>query len=126
LRSNAHAGVYRETAEFVAQHLFGVKTLEQTAPNKGAQDAAAQGGLHLGHGFRIHPAGGVEDHTRPAGLSVSISSALAHRVRKHAIDCADVEVNMLVQAGAQGVDEGDCDYVQSGLDKSSKLSTAAL
>jgi hypothetical protein len=99
-----------------------------------AQDAAAQGGLHWGHGFRIHTGGGVEDHTRPAGLirglrtglSVSISSALAHRFRNHAIDCADVEVNMLVQAGAQAVDEGDCDYVQSCLDKSSKLSTAAL
>ena len=51
---------------------------------------------------------------------------LAHRFHKHAIACADVEVNMLVQAGAEAVDEGDCDYVQSCLDKSSKLSTAAV
>jgi len=86
----------------------------------------------LGHGFRIHPGGGVEDHTRPAGLirglrtGLSVSSALAHRFRNHAIDCADVEVNMLVQAGAQAVDEGDSDYVQSCLEKSSKLSTAAV
>jgi len=75
----------------------------------------------LGHGFRIHPGGGVEDHTRPAGLirglrtGLSVSCALAHRFHKHTIDCADVEVNMLVQAGAEAVDEGDCADVQSCL-----------
>ena len=75
-----------------------------------AQDAAAQGGLHLGHGFRIHAGGGVEDHTRPAGLitglSVGINIApLARHFLKHAVDCANVEVHMLIEAGAKPVDE---------------------
>jgi hypothetical protein len=33
---------------------------------------------------------------------------------------------MLVQAGAEAVDEGDCADVHSCLDKSSKFSTAAV
>jgi len=59
------------------EHLAdGLETLKQTAPNKGAQDAAAQGGLHLVHGFRIHAGGGVEDHTRPAGLITGLITGL--------------------------------------------------
>ncbi len=65
----------------------------------------------------------MEDDTRRVGLirglrtglSVRISIALARHFLKHAIDCADVEVNMLVQAGAKAVDEGDCADVQSCL-----------
>jgi len=64
----------------------------------------------------------VEDDTRRvglrAGLRVCISFAriaLAHHFFKHAIDCADVKVHMLVQAGAKAVDEGDCTDVQAGL-----------
>ena len=72
----AHAGVYRETAVLVAQHLFGLETLEQTTPNKGAQDAPAQAGLHLVHGMRIHAGGRVEDDTQQGGLIVGITLAL--------------------------------------------------
>ena len=64
---NANAGVYRETAVLVAQHLFGLETLEQTAPDKGAQDAPAQAGLRLAHGMRIHGGGRVEVDTRRLG-----------------------------------------------------------
>jgi hypothetical protein len=46
------------------------------------------------------------------GLNVRISSALARHFLKHPIDCADVEVNVFVQAGAKAVDEGDCADVQ--------------
>jgi hypothetical protein len=63
----------------VRQHLFGLKTLEQTAPNKGAQDAFAQAGLHLGHGIRIHDGGRVEDDTVTTPL-------LARHRLKHPID----------------------------------------
>ena len=35
-----------------------------------------------------------------------------HLLLKHAIDCANVEVHMLIKAGAKPVDEGHCDYVQ--------------
>ena len=37
---------------------------------------------------------------------------LARHFLKHAIDCADVEVHMLIEAGAEAVDEGDCANVQ--------------
>ena len=105
----------------VRQHLFGLKTLKQTAPHKGAQDAFAQGGLHLSHGICTHPSGQVENDTRRAGLitnlitgwRVRISIALASLVLKHAIDCADVEVHMLVQAGTEAVNEGNCANVQA-------------
>ena len=85
----------------VGQHLLGLETLQQTPPNKGAQDAFTQAGLRLGHDIRIHAGGRVEDDTRRVGLirglrtglSVRISIALARHFLKHAIDCADVEVN---------------------------------
>ena len=74
VRCYANAGVYRETAVAVGQHLFGLETLEQTTPNKGAQDAPAQAGLHLAHGIRIririHAGGRVEVDTRRAGLEL--------------------------------------------------------
>ena len=54
MRFDAHAGVHREAAMFVAQHLFGLKALQQAPAHEGAQDAAAQGGLHLGHGGLIN------------------------------------------------------------------------
>jgi len=38
---------------------------QQTPPDKGAQDALAQGGLHLEHGITINATGRVEDDTRP-------------------------------------------------------------
>ncbi len=79
LRSNTHAGVYRETAVLVAQNLFGLKTLEQTASNKGTQDASAQCGLHLVHGSRIHAGGRVEDHTRPADLIIGLITGFQMR-----------------------------------------------
>ena len=58
----------------------------------------------------------MEDDTRRTGLrtglSLSVSTALARHFLKHAIDCADVEVHMLIEAGAKAVDEGDCADVQ--------------
>ena len=48
----------------VAQHLFDLETLQQAPPDKGAQDAAVQAGLHLAHGMRIHGGGWVEFDTR--------------------------------------------------------------
>ena len=47
------------------------------------------------------------------GLRVRI--ALARHFLKHPIDCADVEVNVFVQAGAKAMDEGDCADVQGCL-----------
>lgn len=73
-------------------------------------------GLHLGHGIRIHAGGRVEDDARRAGLITSlitgwfvpISIALARHFLKHAIDHANVEVNVFIEAGAKAVYEGDC------------------
>ena len=61
LSCHANAGIYRETAVVVAQHLFDLETLEQTTPNKGAQDAPAHAGLRLAQGSRIHGGGRVEE-----------------------------------------------------------------
>ena len=54
---------------FVGQHLFGIDALDQPTPDKGAQDAATQIGLHLGHGSLIDSTGRVEDDAQraPAG-----------------------------------------------------------
>ena len=101
----------------VAQHLLGLETPQQTAPHKGTQDAPTQAGLRLGYGLRSHAGGGVEDDARRAGLhtGLRVRIALARHFIKHPIDCANVEMNMLVQAGAEPVDEGDCADVQGCL-----------
>jgi hypothetical protein len=64
--------------------------------------------------MRIHGGGWVEDDAQRAGLIVSISTITprARHFLKHAIDCADVKVHMLIEAGAEPVDEGDCANVQ--------------
>jgi len=41
--------------------------------------------------------------------------ALARYFLKHPIDCADVEVNVFVQAAAKAMDEGNCADVQGCL-----------
>ena len=48
----------------VAQHVFGISLLDQTPAHEGAQDASAQGGLHLSHSIRINATGRVKDDTR--------------------------------------------------------------
>ena len=65
MRLNAHTGIDREAAVLVGQHLFGITTLQQAAPDEGAQDAPTQGGLRLGHGSSlVNAAGWVEDDAR--------------------------------------------------------------
>jgi hypothetical protein len=95
---------------------LGLKTGQQAPPHKGAQDAPAQAGLHLAHCIRIHAGGRVQDDTRRAGLrsglSVGITLALTRHFFKHAIDCANVKVQVFVQAGAKAVGEGDWANVQ--------------
>ena len=63
---NADTGIDREAAVLVGQHVFGIKALDQTAPDEGAQDASAQGALHLGHGSFINPGGYVKNRARLA------------------------------------------------------------
>jgi hypothetical protein len=75
----------------VRQHLLGLKTLEQTAPNKCALERQAQAGLHRGHGIRIHAGGRVEDDTVTNPL-------LARHRLKTPIDHTDMEVHVFVQA----------------------------
>ena len=114
--SSTFAPRHRKAAVPVGQHLLGLETLQQATAYEGAQDESVQVGLHLDHGIRIYASGRVEDDTRRTGLrtglSLSGSTALARHFLKHAIDCADVEVHMPVQAGAEAVDEGDCADVQ--------------
>ena len=58
----SHAGIHTKPTMFVAQHIFSLKALQQAPAREGAQDAAAQGGLHLGHGGLIDAAGRVENY----------------------------------------------------------------
>ncbi|OIQ77190.1 hypothetical protein GALL_411220 [mine drainage metagenome] len=97
----------------VGQHVFGVTTLQQAPPDEGAQDAPTQGGLHLGHDSLIDFAGRVEDDARRGGLHIG-NNVVCHLL-KHAIDHAHMEVRMLVQAGAEAVDEGHGTNVQGRL-----------
>jgi len=48
----------------VGQHLFGICLLDQAPAHEGAQDASAQGGLHLSQGIRINAGGRVKDDSR--------------------------------------------------------------
>ncbi len=97
----------------VGQHLFGIDALDQATPDKGAQDAATQISLHLGHGSLIDSTGRVEDDARRCGLGIGISFA-RHNL-KHLVNHANMEVHMRVQARSEAVDEGDCADVQGCL-----------
>ena len=100
---NADAGIDREAAVLVGQHLLGIKALDQAAPDEGAQDAGAGSGLHLSHGSLFQTA-----------CRVKIYAPIRQRL-KHPIDHADVEVHMRVQARSEAVDEDDCADVQGCL-----------
>ena len=115
VRLDADASIDRKTAVLVAQHLFCLKTLQQTPANEGAQDAAAQIDLYLGHSGLIDSTGRVKDDARPCGWRGGINVALARYFLKHPVDHTDVEVHMPVQAGAEPVDESDCANVQGRL-----------
>ncbi len=80
---NAHPDIHREATVRIPQHLLGLKALQQAPAHKGAQDAAAQGGLNLCNGIDIDAACWEEDH-------------VALHFLKHSIDHANVEVNMLI------------------------------
>ena len=100
---NAHPGIHREAAVLVGQHLLGIKALDRAAPDEGAQDACAGSGLHLGHGRPVKAAGRVKVHTR---RYCEGGFVIARYRLKHPINHADMEVHMLIQAGAEPVTAG--------------------
>ena len=102
-----NAGIDREPAVRVGQHVFGVTTLQQAPAHKtpvsvktnlypsyvatkGAQNASAQIGLHLGHSGLISSTGWVEDDDRRRGLGIGV----ARHFLKHAIDHTDVTTKL--------------------------------
>ncbi len=113
VRLNAHTGIHREAAVLVSQHLFGVTTPDQTTPDKGAQNAAAQISLRFSHGNLIDSTDLVEDDARRCGLGIGISFA-RHNL-KHPVNHANMEVHMRVQVRSEAVNEGDCADVQGCL-----------
>ena len=93
---DAHPGIDREatavaTGRCSGGHVFGITRLEMAACHKGAQDAFAHVGLHLGDGGLIESSRRLKNHTARDGL-------------KHPIAHAHMEVHMRVQAGAKAVD----------------------
>ena len=97
---DADTGIDRKPAVLIAQHVFGLKALQQATTDKGAQDASAQGGLRLGRGSFVDCTGRLEDHVRRCRLGISIIISISRHCLKHAVDHADMEVHMLVQARA--------------------------
>jgi hypothetical protein len=103
---DADTSVHREAAVLVGQHVFGVTVLQQAPAHEGAQDAFLKGSLHWGHGIRIDATGWVEIDTRRG------ERTFAHHCLKDPIHNTDVEVNVLIEAGAKSMDKGDCADVQ--------------
>ena len=62
-------------------------------------------GLHLGCDSFVDCTGRLEDHVRRCRLGISVIISIARHCLKHAVDHADMEVHMLVQAGAKAVNE---------------------
>jgi len=91
-RLDPDVGIDREAAVLVAQHLFCLRTLQQTPANEGAQDAATQISLYLCHSGLIDSTGRVKDDAWRRGLGIGV--ALARHFLKHAIDHTDVEMHM--------------------------------
>ena len=104
---DAQTGIDRKPAVRVGQHVFGVTTLQQAPAHKtpvsvktnlypsyvatkGAQNASAQIGLHLGHSGLISSTGWVEDDDRRRGLGIGV----ARHFLKHAIDHTDVTTKL--------------------------------
>ncbi len=97
--------VAREAAVLVGLHLFGIKALDQAAPDEGTQVPGAGSGLHLSHDGGIQSACGVKNYAlRHCWGSIDI---VLHFL-KHPINDAHREVHMRVQAGAEAVDERHC------------------
>jgi len=113
VRLYTHTGIDREATVLVGQHLFGIKALQQAPPHEGAQDALAQGGLRLYYGNLIDPAGRVEDDARRGGFT--IGNNVPRHFLKHPVHHTDVEMHMLVQTGAEAVNEGHCADMQGCL-----------
>ena len=92
----------------VGQHLFGITTLDQAPPDKGAQDTSTQVSLRLGHDSLVDSTGRVKNDARRGGfgIGIGIGIGVARHHLKHPIDHADMEVHMLIQAGAEPVTAG--------------------
>ena len=93
-------------------HVIGLKALQQAPAHEGAQDAAAQGGLHLGHSGLIDCMGGMKNHLARFGLIIGINLGVAVRracqLLKHPVDDAHMKMHMFVQASAEAVDKSHC------------------
>ena len=61
---NADTRIDREATVLAGQHLFGITTLDQALPDKGAQDASTQVSLRMGHDGLVDSTGRVN----PQGL----------------------------------------------------------
>ena len=107
---NAHTGIYREAAVLVGQHVFGLGLLDQAPPDKGPQDAPVQIGLHLCYDCLVDSTGRVKNDARRCGCGISINFTWRHL--ENAVNHANMEVRMLVQAGAEPVNEGHCADMQ--------------
>ena len=69
-----------------------LENIGQAPPDKGAQDAATQISLHLGHGSLIDSTGRVEDDARRCGFGAGLIFALHHL--KHPVNYADVTTKL--------------------------------
>ena len=77
VRFDAQTGDHREATVLVAQHLFGLTTLQKAPADEGMQDATAQIGLHLRYSGLNNSTGRVQDDARRCDWRGGINVALA-------------------------------------------------
>lgn len=76
MRLDADIGANREANVLVGRHVFGVTTIQQVPARKGAQEAAAQICLYLGHS-RLIDSTGLTD-IGLGGVVVTLACELAN------------------------------------------------
>jgi len=80
--------------------------------------------MRLTRGIRINPAGLGKNSTRSCRFK--IGNNMPRHFLKHPTNYEHVKVNMLVQTGAEAVDESDCANVYTRLVRICRISAAGL
>ena len=97
---DAHRAIHgKATAVRPGAHLGRVIPVDQAAPDESAQDTGSHARLHVGKRRRVKFEGGMKADARRRDRGDG-------RL-EYPVDDATVEVDVLVQAGAEPVDEGD-------------------
>lgn len=100
---DTHRAIYRKVAVVrPGAHLAGVIFVDQAAPDKGGEDTGSHARLHVGKRRRAEFVG-------KGGMKADARRVIRGDGRLgEAVDDAAMEVDVLIQDGAESVDESDC------------------